>query len=142
MEHTSNYELSKWAESDRIMMEDFNMDHDKIDAAIKAVETSGLKIMTGSFSGTGTTGIRTYSIGVRPKLLIARTDNKNGDFSHSTGICITDIFCISFSSSGDSYMQAVGTPGTLTDNGFSISISNAVLGLNASGSTLYYWALY
>ena len=51
MEHTSNYELSKWAESDRIMMEDFNMDNDKIDAALAGFAASGLTVKTGTFSG-------------------------------------------------------------------------------------------
>ena len=54
MEHTSNYELSKWAESDRILMEDFNMDHDKIDAALAGA--GNCKIVTGSYVGTGEYG--------------------------------------------------------------------------------------
>ena len=36
MEHTENYQLSQWAKQDRIMMEDFNADNQKIDAALKA----------------------------------------------------------------------------------------------------------
>ena len=35
MEHTENYQLSQWAKQDRIMMEDFNADNQKIDAALK-----------------------------------------------------------------------------------------------------------
>jgi len=34
---TANYELNQWAKSDRILMEDFNADNAKIDAAIQAV---------------------------------------------------------------------------------------------------------
>ena len=36
MDHTQNYQLSRWAKDDRIMMEDFNADNEKIDAALKA----------------------------------------------------------------------------------------------------------
>ena len=36
MQHTQNYQLSLWAKDDRIMMEDFNADNEKIDAALKA----------------------------------------------------------------------------------------------------------
>ena len=36
MQHTQNYQLSRWAKDDRIMMEDFNADNEKIDAALKA----------------------------------------------------------------------------------------------------------
>ena len=33
---TTNYQLSQWAKSDQVKMEDFNADNPKIDAAIKA----------------------------------------------------------------------------------------------------------
>ena len=35
---TENYQLSQWAKSDRVLMDDFNADNAKIDAAIKAVQ--------------------------------------------------------------------------------------------------------
>ena len=34
--HTTNYQLNQWAKSDRVMMDDFNADNAKIDAALKA----------------------------------------------------------------------------------------------------------
>ena len=40
MNHTPNYNLSQWAKSDQVQMEDFNADNAKIDAAIKAVANS------------------------------------------------------------------------------------------------------
>ena len=36
MQHTQNYQLSRWEKDDRIMMEDFNADNEKNDAALKA----------------------------------------------------------------------------------------------------------
>ena len=36
MTKTTNYQLNQWAKSDRIMMDDFNADNTKIDAALKA----------------------------------------------------------------------------------------------------------
>ena len=36
MQHTQNYQLSRWEKDDRIMMEDFNADNEKIDAALAA----------------------------------------------------------------------------------------------------------
>ena len=36
MQHTQNYQLSRWEKDDRIMMEDFNADNAKLDAALKA----------------------------------------------------------------------------------------------------------
>ena len=34
--HTTNYQLNQWAKPDRVMMDDFNTDNAKIDAALKA----------------------------------------------------------------------------------------------------------
>ena len=36
MKKTTNYQLNQWAKSDRVMMDDFNADNAKIDAALKA----------------------------------------------------------------------------------------------------------
>ena len=36
MTKTTNYQLNQWAKSDRVMMDDFNADNAKIDAALKA----------------------------------------------------------------------------------------------------------
>ena len=36
MNHTTNYQLSQWESTDRILMSDFNSDNSKIDAALKA----------------------------------------------------------------------------------------------------------
>ena len=35
MNQTANYGLSQWEATDRILMEDFNSDNSKIDAALK-----------------------------------------------------------------------------------------------------------
>ena len=40
MKKTSNYQLNQWEENDRILMEDFNADNSKIDAAVKGVSTT------------------------------------------------------------------------------------------------------
>ena len=37
-QETPNYRLSRWAGTDRILMEEFNSDNEKIDAALKASE--------------------------------------------------------------------------------------------------------
>lgn len=36
--HTANYELNQWEKSDHVLMDDFNTDNAKIDAAIKTLE--------------------------------------------------------------------------------------------------------
>lgn len=142
MTETSNYQLNQWEKTDRILMEDFNADNAKVDAALKAIREAGFQIISGSFEGTGDVGVREYSIGVKPKLLFVRTDNYNSSYTHSKGLLIIDILCIAFNSAGSASMQEPGIPGALTDNGFTINTTNATLGLNTAGSTLYYWAIY
>ena len=52
MNHTTNYQLNQWAKTDRIMMDDFNADNAKIDAALAGMP----KIVTGTYTGTGAYG--------------------------------------------------------------------------------------
>ena len=51
MTKTTNYQLNQWAKSDRIMMDDFNADNQKIDAALKAVADGGAKLAVGTYTG-------------------------------------------------------------------------------------------
>lgn len=56
---TSNYQLSQWSASDQVRMADFNADNQKLDTALKALDsavTAGPKIVTGSYVGSGTYG--------------------------------------------------------------------------------------
>lgn len=66
MKQTSNYQLNQWEKTDRILMEDFNGDNAKVDAALKALDTNvnaaavaltkcgNCQIYTTSYIGTGT----------------------------------------------------------------------------------------
>ena len=68
MTKTTNYQLNQWAKSDRVMMDDFNADNTKIDAALKANADAAAaasaavalcgncKIETSTYTGTGTYG--------------------------------------------------------------------------------------
>ena len=68
MTKTTNYQLNQWAKSDRVMMDDFNADNTKIDAALKAnADTAAAasaavalcgncKIETSTYTGTGSAG--------------------------------------------------------------------------------------
>ena len=69
MTKTTNYQLNQWAKSDRVMMDDFNADNAKIDAALKAVADGTMQFITGSYVGDGTED-RVIDLGVTPKLVI------------------------------------------------------------------------
>lgn len=80
MNHTTNYQLSQWAKSDRIMMDDFNADNQKIDAALKANADAAMQFITGSYVGDGTED-RVIDLGVTPKLVIVI-----GTYSSASGM--------------------------------------------------------
>ena len=62
MTKTTNYQLNQWAKSDRVMMDDFNADNAKIDAALKAnadaiaaaaAAQTNCTVVCGTYTGTG-----------------------------------------------------------------------------------------
>ena len=61
---TANYQLNQWVSSDRIQMEDFNTDNQKVDTALKTLadqtaqiaRCGNCKIVCGTYTGTGTYG--------------------------------------------------------------------------------------
>ena len=71
--HTPNYQLSQWERTDRVLMEDFNADNAKIDAALGTLagqvsgkadasalaavsQSRNCQAATTSYTGTGTSG--------------------------------------------------------------------------------------
>ena len=67
MTKTTNYQLNQWAKSDRLIMNDFNADNQKIDAALGA-----LQIVTGTYTGSGNdANCRVdVALGFRPKAVL------------------------------------------------------------------------
>lgn len=61
MEHTTNYQLSQWEKSDRIMMEDFNGDNAKVEAALAALAASGSGTAQALTAATSRLNSRFYS---------------------------------------------------------------------------------
>ena len=68
MNKTANFQLTQWEKTDRILMEEFNSDNEKIDTALKssadkvaALQTAlascgNCRITISSYTGTGTLG--------------------------------------------------------------------------------------
>ena len=81
MTKTTNYQLNQWAKSDRVMMDDFNADNTKIDAALKANADAAAaasaavalcgncKIYCTSFVGTGTAAAPTMTFPHKPLII-------------------------------------------------------------------------
>ena len=147
MQHTQNYQLSRWEKDDRIMMEDFNADNEKIDAALKAnadavsaeadarqgavsalqtaLGTGGhnCRIAYGSYVGNGTYGESnpvSLSFDFCP-LLVFITSNSTGGYPASPCILMRNINTAHPSSSDrESYRLSV----SWSDNGVSWYGSN------------------
>ena len=66
MTKTTNYQLNQWEKTDHIMMDDFNADNQKIDAALKACSC---RLYTASYVGTGEDA-RTWTFPAKPALVI------------------------------------------------------------------------
>lgn len=69
---TSNYKLNQWIKTDPVLMDDFNADNSKIDAAIKAVENKIPKTTYGSYVGTdkyGSSNKNTLTFSFVPRLV-------------------------------------------------------------------------
>ena len=80
MTKTANYQLNQWGENDYVKRADFNADNQKIDAAIKAVAEGGIKLVTGSYVGTGSYGAsnpNTLTFDFSPKVVLIRSSKTN-----------------------------------------------------------------
>ena len=76
MTKTTNYQLNQWAKSDRIRMDDFNADNQKLDAALagKAVGLFGsygwaplnMKVMQRYFDESGIETVASYNVNFVP----------------------------------------------------------------------------
>ena len=95
MNQTTNYQLSQWESTDRILMSDFNGDNAKIDAALKANADSiaaveeelavrgNCRIVFGSYTGTGTNGSgspTTLTFDQMPILVLVQDPTENREF--------------------------------------------------------------
>ena len=71
MNHTTNYQLSQWESTDRILMSDFNSDNAKLDAALGTLaQTRNCRVETVSYSGDGQSS-RTFTFSGKPVMITA-----------------------------------------------------------------------
>ena len=99
MTKTTNYQLNQWAKSDRIMMDDFNADNQKIDAALAEMP----RIVTGTYVGTGEYGAshpNTLAFDFAPKAIFVG-GNTNQDGSNGFAIYLPIMGAIDYSYSGN-----------------------------------------
>ena len=111
MKKTTNYQLSQWDKTDRIVMEDFNGDNAKIDAALRSLQnakadkttTNSLQsqvdakcsIVVGTYTGDGSTA-RDISLGFTPQavLVMSRDAQVTASSNHYGGLALLNYPCL------------------------------------------------
>ena len=95
MTHTTNFNLSQWAKSDRIQMADFNADNAKIDAALAALSTRRCQLYTTTYVGTGS-GPRSFTFPHKPRIVFVM----GGEIAFMVGTQGVPFFLTMFFSNG------------------------------------------
>ncbi len=156
MKHTSSYDLNQWEQTDRVLMEDFNADNIKIDAALHtqaeaiAAEAAAREaamaacgncaVVCGSYTGTGGYGLsspQSLTFFHKPALVVIRDNNDTG--------LMGQLALVRGSTIANGYADGSGNMVRVTWSGNSVSwynnSSNAAAQYNKSGTTYYYTAL-
>ena len=60
MNKTANFQLTQWEKTDRILMEEFNSDNEKIDTALKS-NADGVAALQTALAGAGNCSVETYT---------------------------------------------------------------------------------
>ena len=140
---TTNYQLSQWAKSDQVKMEDFNADNAKIDGALAshAAALAGkgnCTIWTTTYTGTGTYGQDKPNSLTFPKLpLFALIIDHEGDMMPlvpGRGLTV-------FHSPGDGGRSVVSWSGT-TATWYASMYPSQYVQMNASGCKYLAIAFY
>ena len=151
MTNTTNYQLPKWENTDRIQMKDFNDMTATLDAALKANADAAAaaaaavalcgncRIVTGTYTGSGTynsSGARTLSFSGKPLAVFILPTDKNDGIGplillHGAPWSTTNI-------SNDYYFVRV-TWGASSVSWYGTRNENLMA--NSSGKTYYYVAL-
>ena len=112
--YTTNYELPLWEPQDSFLRTEFNDANQKIDTALAAA--SAERIYVGSYTGDGTTGMRTIPLPFTPKVVIVSGQKPAGDKSYSIFTVAFGTFCHQFYGSGNSVSGNI----SIVENGFQV----------------------
>ena len=136
--YTSHYQLHQWEASDSFLRTDFNTDFQKIDAAIKGVETAANTALAGKASTASLEAVQTLAEGKCGVVSGRYTGNGIGLWSISLGVYPQAVFI-------STYFATRTTPEdhviVLQADGFQVRHNNNGISLNQSGITYHYLAL-
>ena len=160
MDKTSNYNLNQWSKDDRVLMEDFNADNAKLDAAIKA-QANALASLQAAVSALQTAVSKKQDAASAVKLTFG-TYIGNGEESQTIYLPFTPKAVLVFDQAGQvsesytsQYYGGLAFPGhpasapsqtvlSVTTNGFTVFYKNDSNSkrsfTNAHGRNFYYIA--
>ena len=118
LNQTTNYGLTQWEATDRILMQEFNSDNTKIDAALAglAEQAAGLgncQIYCTTYTGTGTTGESSPNTLTFPNIPALVMITGSG-FIGITGTGTTYMICLQSGSNGFCYATWSGDGKTVS----------------------------
>ena len=131
MTKTENYNLNQWEKTDRVLMDDFNEDNQKIDAALSNIP----RVAFGSYTGKGGTSYnfqKDFAVGFTPCAVLIMTANGTTGDSNPFG----GIFCPDIPLQGNNYTADVAL---IIENGF--RIQGQYHSLYNSGKEYYWFAI-
>mgnify|MGYP001029955664 CR=1 FL=1 len=149
--HTPHYNLNQWERDDRILMEDFNEDNAKIDAALKAeaeartalaaqvAKRGNCKIWNTDYMGTGTYGQDNPTSVTFPELpLFALITTSGGAFMLLMPGSSYGVYHSAGSGSGENSVKWSGN----TVTWYASTHPSQYVQLNVSGVPYYVFAFY
>ena len=89
---TAHLALNQWVGTDPFRMTDFNEDNEKLDAAISELQTGALRVLKGSYIGTGSHGETnpcTLTFESVPKLVIISCSTSSAVFFAESCCCFS-----------------------------------------------------
>lgn len=144
---TSNYGLSQWEATDKVLREEFNQDNAKIDAAlaqekaareeaVAAVAATVTKIVWGSYTGNGAAS-KTISLGFTPQAVLLAAESGYFSFENGYygGLALLDRPVTAWSENG--------TALKIVEGGFTVffgTTSINTIATNTNGRKFYYLA--
>ena len=141
--YTTNYQLHQWEASDDFLRTDFNTDFQKLDAAIKGVETAANTALAGKAGTAALEAVQTLAEGKCAVLSGTYTGGGSSPRSISLGLYPKAVFVYGGNSS--TYVGIRESPDSgfvhLHADGFHVRHNNDVFSTNKAYETYYYLAV-
>ena len=140
MTKTTNYQLNQWEKTDRILMDDFNSDNAKIDAAMAGF--GNCKIEYGTYTGDGVLHERTLTFSKKP-LMVFLQENDGITSAYFLRGCIRGLVLPNPSHGSDNILTLLTTEwdGTSFKWGPLYAGDTPTDIMNGNGKTYCYFAL-